>query len=97
MPQTNGIVRILATFSRKIRKLTATRQKYLNLSITSHSVGFDTRLTVSDANVGQWSQYVVPMTDVSIEVACDQAKRAAIAKIFEFGCKNEDFAADGVD
>jgi hypothetical protein len=52
---------------------------------------------VLDANVSQWSQYVTPLTDMSIEVACDRAMRAAIAKIFEFERKNEDFVADGVD
>jgi len=61
------------------------------------SVGIDTHRTVSDANVSQWSQYVVPLTDASIEVACDRAMRATIAKIFKFGHKNEDFVADGVD
>ena len=61
------------------------------------SVGIDTHQTVSDTNVSQWSQYVAPLTDMSIEVVCDRAVQAAIAKIFEFGCENEDFAADGVD
>jgi hypothetical protein len=61
------------------------------------SVGVDTCQTVLDTNVSQCSQYVAPLTDTSIEVVCDWAMHAAIAKIFKFGRKNEDFTADGVD
>ena len=68
--------RVLAIYSGHTLALSAMKRSYQRELIVGpardqgNSVGIDTRRTVSDANVSRWSQYVAPMTDTSIEVAC---------------------------